>query len=83
MAINDSGIRDIARVLGVSTNTVLSELKKEATIETVNVKLLEQKQEEDASMLVDIVGVEEEVELDEMWSFVGKKSTLAMACDCS
>ena len=28
MTLNGSGIRDIARVLGISTNTVLSELKK-------------------------------------------------------
>ncbi len=28
MAVNGSGIRDTARVLGVSTDTVLSELKK-------------------------------------------------------
>ncbi len=30
MTLNGSGIRDIARVLGVSTNTVLAELKKKA-----------------------------------------------------
>jgi transposase-like protein len=28
MALNGSGIRDTAPVLGISTNTVLSELKK-------------------------------------------------------
>jgi hypothetical protein len=28
MALNGSGIRDTARVLGISTDTVLSELKK-------------------------------------------------------
>ena len=28
MALNGSGIRDTARVLGISTNTVLKELKK-------------------------------------------------------
>ena len=28
MAVNGSGIRDTARVLGISTDTVLSELKK-------------------------------------------------------
>jgi transposase-like protein len=28
MALNGSGIRDTARVLGVSMNTVISELKK-------------------------------------------------------
>jgi transposase-like protein len=28
MALNGSGIRDTARVLGISTDTVISELKK-------------------------------------------------------
>ena len=28
MALNDSGIRDTARVLGISTDTVMSEIKK-------------------------------------------------------
>ena len=31
MALNGNGIRDTARVLGVSMNTVLSELKKKKT----------------------------------------------------
>lgn len=31
MALNGSGIRDTARVLGVSMNTVISELKKKKT----------------------------------------------------
>ena len=31
MALNGSGIRDTARVLGVSMNTVISELKKKNT----------------------------------------------------
>src|SRR5260363_242975 len=30
LTLNGSGIRDISRVLGISVNTVLSELKKEA-----------------------------------------------------
>ena len=30
MALNGSGIRDTARVLGISTDTVLSELKKKS-----------------------------------------------------
>ncbi|HJW27793.1 MAG TPA: IS1-like element transposase [Saprospiraceae bacterium] len=32
MAINGSGIRDTARVLDISTDTVISELKKRARI---------------------------------------------------
>jgi len=31
MALNGSGVRDTARVLGVSMNTVISELKKKKT----------------------------------------------------
>ena len=31
MALNGSGIRDTARVLGISMNTVISELKKKKT----------------------------------------------------
>src|SRR5260363_341549 len=32
LTLNGSGIRDISRVLGISVNTVLSELKKEARL---------------------------------------------------
>lgn len=32
MALNGSGVRDTSRVLEVSTNTVISELKKRSTI---------------------------------------------------
>ena len=39
----------------------------------MNKLLLEQRQQENASIKVDIVKIEE-IELDEMWSFVGKKS---------
>lgn len=39
----------------------------------MNRKLLEQRKQENATVKVDIVRIEE-VELDEMWSFVGKKS---------
>ena len=46
MALNGSGIRNTAMVLDVSMNTVMSELKKEIQLETMNKKLLEQKQEE-------------------------------------
>src|SRR5947207_9416950 len=41
MSLNASGIRDIARVLRISTDTVLSELKKkEVVLESVNTALL-------------------------------------------
>lgn len=34
MAMNSSGVRDTARVLGISTGTVLSELKKSSSLST-------------------------------------------------
>src|SRR3984893_6421952 len=41
MSLNASGVRDTARVLRISTDTVLSELKKkEAVLESVNTALL-------------------------------------------
>src|ERR671931_444239 len=41
MSLNASGIRDTARVLRISTDTVLSELKKKAAVlESVNTVLL-------------------------------------------
>src|SRR5215471_9952899 len=41
MSLNASGVRDTARVLRMSTDTVLSELeKKEAALESVNTALL-------------------------------------------
>ena len=44
MALNGSGVRNTARVLGVSMNTVISELKKENSIITVNQALFAQRQ---------------------------------------
>jgi len=41
MSLNASGVRDTARVLRISTDTVLNELKKkEAVLESVNTALL-------------------------------------------
>ena len=73
MALNGSGIRDTARVLKISTSTVISELKKTASkIEIVNTSLLSTLNAE--SVEVQIKKVVEESEMDEMWSYVGKKS---------
>ena len=36
MALNGSGIRDTARVLGISKDTVVSALKKQTEIEPIN-----------------------------------------------
>ena len=71
MSLNASGIRDTARVLRISTDTVLSELKKkEAALESVNAALLRTINPEDMTVTIERAG---EAEMDEMWSFVGKK----------
>ncbi len=72
MSLNGSGIRDIARVLEISTDTVISELKKkEVVLESVNFGLLK------SSKSVENIEAEvlkaEAAEADEMWSFVGNK----------
>jgi len=79
MTLNGSGVRDIARVLHVSSTTVIQELKKTAHLKPVNQKLLQWLKPE--SVEVDIVRVEEpqeagveKSELDEMWSYVGKRA---------
>jgi IS1 family transposase len=71
MALNGSGIRDTARVLKISKDTVLSELKaKEEVIEPVNQALLSRLNPDDITAVVQRV---EEAEVDEMWSYVGNK----------
>ena len=71
MSLNASGVRDTARVLHISTDTVLRALrKKEAALESVNTALLRTMDPDE--MLVDIQQAGE-AEMDEMWSFVGNK----------
>jgi insertion element IS1 protein InsB len=70
MTLNGSGIRDISRVLGISVNTALSELKKERNLRNINYSLLEKNQYE--NRVVAIVKVDT-AEIDAMWSFVKKK----------
>ena len=80
MALNGSGIRDTARVLHVSTRTVLKELrKKEPGLHQVNHTVLASLHPEQVE--VEVCRIEElevqcgwSAELDEMWSFVGKKA---------
>ena len=71
MSLNASGIRDTARVLRISIDTVLSELKKKegmlASVNTVLLRTLNPTQ-----IVVDIEQAGE-AEIDEMWSFVGHK----------
>jgi len=78
MTLNGSGVRDIARVLHVSTRPVVAELKKVDVLSAVNEPILEQIDLQQVN--VDIVAVKLvadpsalEAELDEMWSFVQKK----------
>ena len=71
MRLNASGVRDTARVLRISTDTVLSELKKqEAALESVNTALLRTLHPDEVTVAIERAG---EVEMDEMWSFVGRK----------
>jgi InsA C-terminal domain/IS1 transposase len=71
MSLNASGMRDTARVLRISTDTVLRALrKKEAALASVHTALL--RTVNPAEIIVDIQQAGE-AEVDEMWSFVGKK----------
>jgi len=71
MSLNANGVRDTARVLGISTDTVLSELKKkEAALESVNTALLRTLHPHEVTVAIERAG---EAEMDEMWSFVGNK----------
>jgi transposase-like protein len=71
MRLNASGIRDPARVLRISTDTVLSERKKkEALLVSVHTALLRTLNPEQS--VVDIAQAGE-AEIDAMWSFVGNK----------
>jgi len=71
MTLNGSGVRDIVRVLGVSSATVIDVLKKkEPDLVQVNESLL---QSLDMAQVKVIVRKVKDAEIDEMWSFVGKK----------
>jgi len=74
MAVNGSGVRDTGRVLGISPNTVIETLKEaDEIIDNVNRNLLGKASKEEVD--IDIVPMSAiDVELDEMWSFVGDKS---------
>jgi len=73
MSLNASGVRDTARVLHISTDTVLNEIrKKEAVLESVDTALLRTLNPDDIAVDIERAG---EAEMDEMWSVVGKKKT--------
>jgi insertion element IS1 protein InsB len=72
MSLNASGVRDTARSLHISTNTVLSELKKkESALESVNTALLNTLNPNEVTVDIERAG---EAEMDEMWSYVGNKT---------
>ena len=71
MRLNASGSRETARVLRISTDTVLSEIKqKEAALESVNSALLRTINPEEMTVTIERAG---EAEMDAMWRFVGQK----------
>jgi insertion element IS1 protein InsB len=71
MALNGGGIRDTARVLGVSPTTVIQELKKrESSLESVNWQFLERTEPNKINVIIQRAV---KAELDEMWSFVRVK----------
>jgi insertion element IS1 protein InsB len=71
MSLNASGIRDTARVLPISPDPGLNELrKKEGALESVNTALLRLLNPGDIAVDIERAG---EAEMDEMWSFVGTK----------
>src|SRR5262245_42452555 len=64
MSLNASRVRDTARVLRISTDTVLSELKKkEAVLESVNTALLRTLHPDEVTVAIERAG---EAEMDEM-----------------
>jgi len=72
MTLHGSGVRDIVRVLGVSSATVIDVRKtKEPVVKQGNERLLKQQNSEQLDVLL---RQGEESEMDEMWSFVGSKS---------
>jgi insertion element IS1 protein InsB len=71
MSLNVSGVRDTARSLHISTDTVLSELKKqEPVLESVNTALLRTLNADEVTVDIERAG---EAEMDEMWSYVRRK----------
>jgi IS1 family transposase/transposase-like protein len=71
MSLNASGVRDTARSLHISTDTLLSELKKqEPVLESVNTALLRTLNADEVTVDIERAG---EAEMDEMWSYVRRK----------
>jgi transposase-like protein len=78
MTLNGSGVRDIVRVLGVSSATVIDVLKKkEPAVKQVNERLLHTLDPLHVDVILRQV---EKAEMDEMWSFVGWIRSLKRFC---
>jgi hypothetical protein len=77
MTLNRSGIRDIARVLQVGSNSVMKELKKAASLSPVNKSIVEGRCPD--AITVEVRRVEA-AEVEEMWSFVGSKTHQRWSC---
>jgi insertion element IS1 protein InsB len=72
MTLNGSGVRDIVRVLRVSAATVINVLKtKEPAVKQVKERLLRTLDPPQVHIILRQV---EQAEMEEMWSFVGRKS---------
>src|SRR5207245_8655677 len=68
MTLNGSGVRDIVRVLRVSSATVINVLKKkEPAVKQVNARLLHTLDPRQVNVILRQV---EHAEMDERWSFV-------------
>ena len=78
MSLNSCGVRDTARILGISTSTVINELKKEQELQSVNLAFLEARAldhiEVEVVKVEQFHEVEQAAEMDEMWSYVGCKA---------
>jgi IS1 family transposase/transposase-like protein len=79
MALNGSGVRNTARVLHVSPNTVTRELKKRISVaasELIGIKATDPEQVKVEIQLAPLSeGLDShEPEIDEMWSYVANKS---------
>ncbi len=78
MALNGSGVRDTARVLHVSPSSNSRIKKKEHKLQQVNLEALKQLNPEQVEVDICLVQPPKvlegpQSELDEMWSYVGKK----------
>ena len=68
LTMNSSGVRDISRILQITPNTVVSELKKTLRTNPYLTDKMESEKLEKLEVVIDY-----RVEADELWSFVGNK----------